>query len=113
MLPFSGELFKYLVLEELGCIFGLDRMDHAVDRNADIILTLTEAERTAELDLICNIVFVDKTLDAAYDLMRTFKMAGAADTYNNLHSYLSPPRVRWHPFLGISNPIDHDEYKMH
>lgn len=65
-------------------------MDNAVDRYTDIILTLTETERTAEFDLICNTVLVDQTLNAADDLMRTLKVAGAAYTYNNLHSnYIS------------------------
>ena len=100
-LPFSGELFKNLVLKEFRSILGLNRMDHTINRNTDIILALTEAERTAKLNLILNIVFVDKTLDTANDLMRTLEVARAADTYNNLHSNLSPPHMQRHPFLGM------------
>ena len=63
-------------------------MKGIVNHNAYAPLTIAETERAAKLHLILDIMLCYQLLKLLYYLTGAFDMAGASNTYSNLHKII-------------------------
>jgi len=63
-------------------------MEYIVHRDADAKLALAHAERSAQFNLVTDVVLGDQPLQLLDDLTGPLDMAGRADTDGNIHEYV-------------------------
>ena len=69
------------------------REELSIQGHADALLAFAEAERTAELNAVAQIMFGDEALEFFDNLVGTFDVAGTADAYCNSHKLHSLRRM--------------------
>ena len=64
---------------------GRNRINVVVNSYANALLAFSETESSGKLNFVTEVVFGNKVLKRVYNLTRTFKVAGTADTNSYFH----------------------------